>query len=136
MEPAVKFIGEIHSVLRRMEDCPLQESENAPEAEIMVFPEYLEGIKDLVGRPEILLLTWLHMADRTVIKCHPRRNKDAPELGVFSTRSPSRPNPVGVHYVKVLSVAENGLIRVSGLEAIDGTPVIDIKPVWEDDHII
>jgi len=128
MEPAIKFIGKIHSGLKRIEDCPLQESEQAPEATIVIFPEFMEGIKDIVAGQEILLLTWLHIADRAVIKCRPRNNPDAAVTGVFSTRSPDRPNPIGIHSVKVLSI-ENGLMKISGLEVLDQTPVIDIKPV-------
>ena len=105
-----------------------RESEQAPEATIVIFPEFMEGIKDIVAGQEILLLTWLHIADRAVIKCRPRNNPDAAVTGVFSTRSPDRPNPIGIHSVKVLSI-ENGLMKISGLEVLDQTPVIDIKPV-------
>jgi tRNA-Thr(GGU) m(6)t(6)A37 methyltransferase TsaA len=130
MEPTLKFIGKIHSALKRIEDCPLQENENAPEAEIMIFPEFMEGIQDIMVGSEIVLLTWLHIADRSVIKCITRNNYGTPLKGVFSTRSPDRPNPVGIHTVKVLSIADNGLIKVSGLEVLDQTQLIDIKPVW------
>src|SRR4026208_2044114 len=123
----IKFIGKIHSTLKKVEDCPLQENEEAPEATIEIYPEFLEGIKDIKPGSEILLLTWLHQADRSVIKCFPRRNYNAPEIGVFSTRSPDRPNPIGIHSVKVLSV-ENNLIKVSALEVLDQTPLLDIKP--------
>jgi tRNA-Thr(GGU) m(6)t(6)A37 methyltransferase TsaA len=129
MEPVLKFIGKIHSDLKNLEDCPLQEHENAPEAGVMIFPEFLEGIKDITAGSEILLLTWLHIADRTVIKCVPRNHYDAPKVGVFSTRSPDRPNPIGMHIVKVISVSGNGMIKVSGLEVLDQTPLVDIKPV-------
>jgi tRNA-Thr(GGU) m(6)t(6)A37 methyltransferase TsaA len=105
----------------------LQEHENAPEAEIIIFPEFVEAIKDIKVGSEILLLTWLHLADRRILKCKPRNNPEAPFTGVFSTRSPDRPNPIGIHYVKVLSISDNGLMRVSGLEVIDQTPLIDIK---------
>ncbi len=128
MEPAIKFIGKIHSELKRIEDCPLQENEQAPEAAIIIFPEFVEGMKDIIAGQEILLLTWLHIADRSVITCRPRNNPDAPLTGVFSTRSPDRPNPIGIHSVKVLSI-EDGLMKISRLEALDQTPVIDIKPV-------
>ena len=132
MEPAIKFIGKIHSTLKTIEECPLQENENAPEAVIIIFPEFIEGIQDIMVSSEILLLTWLHIADRKVIKCKPRNNFESPLTGVFSTRSPDRPNPIGIHTVKVLSISDNGLIRVSGLEVIDQTPIIDIKPVWNN----
>jgi len=124
---SLKFIGKIHSSLKTIEDCPLQETENAPGATIEIFPEFLEGIKDLKPGTKIVLLTWLDKADRTVISCIPRRNYNSPKIGVFSTRSPDRPNPVGLHSVKVISVNDN-LIKVSALEVLDQTPLIDIKP--------
>jgi len=128
MDQAIQFIGKIRSELRSIEECPLQENENAPEAAIIIFPEFIEGVRDIIAGSEILLLTWLHMADRSVIKCYPRNNYASPFIGVFSTRSPDRPNPIGIHKVKVLSVSENN-IRVSALEVLDQTPLIDIKPV-------
>ena len=127
MEQTLKIIGKIHSELKRIEDCPLQESENAPEAVVEIFPEFIEGIKDIKAGSKILLLTWLHQADRSVIKCVPRNNYDSPLIGVFSTRSPDRPNPIGIHAVKVISV-ENNKLKVSALEVLDQTPLIDIKP--------
>ena len=123
----MKFIGKIHSSLKTIEDCPLQETENAPGATIEIFPDFLEGIKNLNPGTKIILLTWLDKADRTVISCIPRRNYNSPKIGVFSTRSPDRPNPVGLHSVKVISVEDN-LIKVSALEVLDQTPLIDIKP--------
>jgi len=129
METEIRFIGKIHSELKSIEDCPLQETENAPEAEITIFPEFIDGIKNILPGSEILLLTWLHEADRTVIECIPRKNYESPLIGVFSTRSPDRPNPIGIHSVKVLSISSNGLIKVSGLEVLDQTPLLDIKPV-------
>ena len=126
---ALKFIGKIHSELKRVEDCPLQENENAPAAVVEIFPEFIEGIKDVKVGSKLVLLTWLHQADRTVIECIPRRDYGSPPVGVFSTRSPDRPNPIGIHKVKVISVEANGLIKVSALEVLDQTPLIDIKPV-------
>jgi len=128
MEASVKFIGIIHSSLKRLEDCPLQESENAPEATIEIFQEYNEGIKNIKPGSRILLLTWLHKADRSVIKCIPRKNYDTPPLGVFSTRSPDRPNPIGIHIVNVHAIAGNK-IKIKNMEVVDQTPLIDIKPV-------
>ena len=127
-EQTLNIIGEIHSTLKKKEDCPLQENENAPEATIEIYPEYLEGIKNINPGSDIVLLTWLHQADRSVIKCVTRNNYDSPKVGVFSTRSPDRPNPIGIHSVKVLTV-ENNFIKVSALEVLDQTPLIDIKPV-------
>ena len=128
MKQTLKIIGNIHSDLKRIEDCPLQENENAPEAVVEIFPEFLEGIKDIKVGSKILLLTWLHRADRGVIKCVPGNNYDLPMIGVFSTRSPDRPNPVGIHSVKVLSIKNNKL-EVSALEVLDQTPLIDIRPL-------
>jgi tRNA-Thr(GGU) m(6)t(6)A37 methyltransferase TsaA len=125
----LRFIGKIKSELKRPEECPLQESENAPPATLQIFPEFIEGIQDLTVGAEVLVLTWLHQADRSVVKCVPRNNYDAPLVGVFSTRSPDRPNPIGIHNVKILSLS-GGFISVSGLEVIDDTPLIDIKPIW------
>jgi len=127
MQASLKIIGTIQSSLKTIEDCPLQENEDAPGATIEVYPEFLEGIKDLKPGSKIILLTWLDKADRTVISCIPRRNYNSPKIGVFSTRSPDRPNPVGLHSVKVISV-ENNVIKVSALEVLDQTPLIDIKP--------
>lgn len=104
-------------------------AQKCPEAVIIIFPEFIEGIQDIITGSEIMLLTWLHRADRKVIKCKPRNNNQSPLTGVFSTRSPDRPNPIGIHSVKVLSISDNGLIKVSGLEVIDKTPLIDIKPI-------
>lgn len=129
MDQAVKIIGIVHSTLKKVEDCPLQESENAPEAEIEILPEFIEGIKNVEVGSEILLLTWLHQADRTVIKCISRREYDSPQLGVFSTRSPDRPNPIGIHQAKIFSKSANGRLKISRLEVIDQTPLIDVKPV-------
>lgn len=130
MKTEIKLIGQVRSSLKKIEDCPRQGDENAPEAELQIFPEFTEGLNDITTGSEILLLTWLHLADRNVIKCKPRNDPHAPLTGIFSTRSPDRPNPIGIHMVKVLSVLADGLIKVSGLEALDQTPIIDIKPVW------
>ncbi|HEY3406173.1 MAG TPA: tRNA (N6-threonylcarbamoyladenosine(37)-N6)-methyltransferase TrmO [Ohtaekwangia sp.] len=130
MNTTLKFIGRIHSPLKRIEDCPLQESENAPEATLEIFSEFIEGIQSIQPGDSIVLLTWFHQAHRDVITCVSRNNFTGPKFGVFSTRSPDRPNPIGLHYVKVISVTADR-ISVSALEALDGTPLIDIKPVWK-----
>jgi tRNA-Thr(GGU) m(6)t(6)A37 methyltransferase TsaA len=129
MEHVINYIGKIHSSLKRIEDCPLQENEAAPEAIIEIFPEFLKGIRDIKPGSEIVLLTWLHHANRNIIECVPRKDYGSPLIGVFSTRSPDRPNPVGIHVVKVLSIETNGSIKVSALEVLDQTPLIDIKPM-------
>jgi tRNA-Thr(GGU) m(6)t(6)A37 methyltransferase TsaA len=127
MDSTLRFIGTIHSSLKRLEDCPMLENENAPAASIEIFAEFAEGIKDIKSGDEILLFTWLHLADRSVLSTHPRNDLTNPLTGVFSTRSPDRPNPIGIHKVKVIALAA-GQIVVSGLEVLDQTPVIDIKP--------
>ncbi|MFD0749411.1 tRNA (N6-threonylcarbamoyladenosine(37)-N6)-methyltransferase TrmO [Mucilaginibacter calamicampi] len=128
INPLLKPIGIILSALKRLEDCPLQERESDTEAELLISPEFADGIADLKPGDKIVLLTWMHLADRNELKTQPRNNINAPFTGVFSTRSPNRPNPIGLHQVTVLSVADN-LVKVSGLEVLDQTPLIDIKPV-------
>lgn len=123
----VRFIGKVHSSLKHLRDCPLQESEGAPVADIEIFNEYLGGISHLRPGDNLIVLTWLHLADRSVLSTRPRNDPKAPVTGVFATRSPDRPNPIGIHYVKVISL-NNGMLKVSGLEVLDQTPVIDIKP--------
>jgi tRNA-Thr(GGU) m(6)t(6)A37 methyltransferase TsaA len=129
MEKEIKYIGHVLSSLKRLEDCPLQESEDAPGASIVIAPEFVDGIKNIEPGTQILVLTWLHRADRSVVQCVPRNNFDAPKIGVFSTRSPDRPNPIGIHFPKIISIRNNE-IKVSNLEVLDQTPVIDIKPIW------
>lgn len=128
MQPELFIIGVIHSDLKRLEDCPLQESENAPQATLEIFPDYIPGIQNIQQGDRLLLLTWLHQSDRTVLATHPRNDVAIPLTGIFSTRSPDRPNPVGLHAVEVVSIS-GAMIKVSGLEALDQTPLVDIKPV-------
>ena len=130
MQPEIKFIGTIQSPLKKLEDCPRQENEEAPAASVIIYPEFIEGIKDIKAGTELLLFTWLHQADRTVIQTKPRNDPKAPDTGIFSTRSPDRPNPIGMHQVKIISI-EAGVLKVAALEALDQTPVIDIKPIWK-----
>lgn len=125
----VRPIGHVNSPLVDRADAPRQGDEGAPEAWLDFDPEYQEGLRDLREGEEVLLLTWLHRADRETLRVHPRGNPRAPQLGVFSTRSPDRPNPVGLHRVRLVEIASPTRIRVRDLEAIDGTPIIDVKPV-------
>lgn len=129
MNPTLQYIGIVRSELKKIDDCPRQADENAPAASIIVYPEFADGIRDIKSGDEILLLTWLHMGDRSVLETRPRNNSNAPLTGIFSTRSPDRPNPIGIHSVKVMSVIGRE-IKVDELEALDQTPVIDIKPIW------
>ena len=125
-------IGVIHSPLADRETAPRHGSEGGAEAWLEVYPEYADGLGGIVSGSEVILLTWLHRSCRDVLKVHPRRNREAPLTGVFATRSPDRPNPLGLHRVKVLSIKGSSL-KVAPLEAIDGTPVADIKPVLDND---
>ena len=125
---AIEPIGFIHSELTRLEAAPLQGDEGAPEAWLELTPLAAQGLAGIMVGDELIVLTWLHLARRDVLQVHPRGNLDRPLTGVFATRSPDRPNPVGLHRVSVLEVAEQKL-RIAPLEAIDGTPIVDLKPV-------
>lgn len=124
----IEPIGFIRSELTRLEAAPLQGDEGAPEAWLELTPLAAQGLAGIMAGDELIVLTWLHLARRDVLQVHPRGNLDRPLTGVFATRSPDRPNPVGLHRVSVLEVAEQKL-RIAPLEAIDGTPIVDIKPV-------
>ncbi|MBL0743937.1 tRNA (N6-threonylcarbamoyladenosine(37)-N6)-methyltransferase TrmO [Chryseolinea lacunae] len=121
-------IGVIHSSLKSLDDCPLQGNEGAPEALVEIHAPYAEALQGVQAGNKILVITWLHAADRSVLKCYPRNETTAPYVGVFATRSPDRPNPLGLHPVKVMEVLDGNQLRVHPLEALDGTPVVDIKP--------
>jgi tRNA-Thr(GGU) m(6)t(6)A37 methyltransferase TsaA len=123
----VRPIGRVQSLLVSTADAPRQGDEGAPDAYLVLDPEVQAGLDGIAVGDEIIVLSWLHEADRTVLRVHPRGDLSRPEAGVFSTRAPSRPNPIGLHRVRVLDIAGVRL-HVSGLEAIDGTPVIDLKP--------
>ncbi|MCI0717398.1 MAG: tRNA (N6-threonylcarbamoyladenosine(37)-N6)-methyltransferase TrmO [Acidobacteria bacterium] len=125
---AIEPIGVIRSELTSLEAAPLQGDEGAPEAWLELTPLVAHGLVGITAGDELIVLTWLHRARRGVLQVHPRGRLDAPLTGVFATRSPDRPNPVGLHRVSVLEVAGHRL-RVAPIEAIDGTPVVDIKPV-------
>ena len=125
----LRQIGIVRSVLKNRADCPFQESENAPEATIEMDGRYEEALEGLIPGNEILVLTWLHQADRSRLKVHPRGNRENPVKGVFATRSPDRPNPIGFHRTRIIAFDRPFRIRVDALEVIDMTPVIDIKPV-------
>lgn len=131
MKEELTLVGVIHSELKMLEDCPKQEHENAPEATIEIFNDFINAAKDLKPGDAIILFTWLHKADRKILKTKPRNNMNLPLTGVFSTRSPDRPNPIGIHFVRLVEVEQPNLFKVSGLEALDKTPLIDIKPdLW------
>jgi tRNA-Thr(GGU) m(6)t(6)A37 methyltransferase TsaA len=124
-------VGRVESTLVDRADAPLQGSEGAPEAWLVFDRAVSACITDLRPGAEILVLTWLHRARRDILRVYPRGNPDNAEEGVFSTRSPDRPNPIGLHRVRIVDVDDNR-IRVRDLEAIDGTPIVDIKPVLSE----
>jgi tRNA-Thr(GGU) m(6)t(6)A37 methyltransferase TsaA len=127
----LKPIGRVRSPLTDRAQAPKQGREGAPEAWLEFSADLREGLKDIREGDEILVLTWLHRGDRGVLAVHPRDDESAPLRGVFSTRSSDRPNPIGIHRVRVLSIAHGTRFRVDGLEALDGTPVLDVKPVLD-----
>ncbi|RJL32105.1 tRNA (N6-threonylcarbamoyladenosine(37)-N6)-methyltransferase TrmO [Bailinhaonella thermotolerans] len=126
----IRPIGVVESPLKDRASAPKQGVEGAPESWLAFDPAVAEGVRDLRAGDEVFVLTWLHLADRSVLAVHPRDDPRNPLTGVFSTRSADRPNPVGLHRVRVLAV-DGPRVRVAGLEAIDGTPVIDVKPVLD-----
>jgi tRNA-Thr(GGU) m(6)t(6)A37 methyltransferase TsaA len=123
-------IGYVRSSLRTRAQAPLQGAEGAPEATLQFASELAGAVTDLRAGQELLVLTWLHLADRETLRVHPRGNRLNEEEGVFSTRSPDRPNPIGLHRVTVVAV-DGSSVRVRDLEAIDGTPIVDVKPVLD-----
>ncbi|HEU5245799.1 MAG TPA: tRNA (N6-threonylcarbamoyladenosine(37)-N6)-methyltransferase TrmO [Candidatus Udaeobacter sp.] len=127
----IKPVGFIRSDLKRREEAPRQGREGAPNALIEVLPSYVKALHRMQVGDEIIIISWLHRAERNVLEVHPRADASRPLTGVFSTRSPDRPNPLGLHRVKVLKMTQDKL-HVGPIEAIDGTPVIDIKPVLSE----
>jgi tRNA-Thr(GGU) m(6)t(6)A37 methyltransferase TsaA len=121
-------IGHIRSALRNTNEAPLQGSEGAPDAWLDLEPSFAPALRGLASGDEIVVVTWLHRADRDVLEVHPRGDRNIPLTGVFATRSPHRPNPLGLHRVTVHEIRGTSL-RVGPIEAIDGTPVVDIKAV-------
>jgi tRNA-Thr(GGU) m(6)t(6)A37 methyltransferase TsaA len=126
-------IGWVRSPLTDRLTAPSQGDEGAPAAVIELEPSVAGGIEGIAVGDELLLLTWFHEAQRDVLRLHPRWDTSRPLTGVFNTRSPDRPNPLGLHRVTVLELGD-GELRVAPLEAIEGTPVVDIKPVLGDER--
>lgn len=125
-------IGRVRSSLTDLAAAPRQGDEDAPGAWIDIDPGLAEAVSGLRRGDEIVVITWLHMADREVLTVHPRDDRSRQRLGVFATRSPDRPNPLGLHRTTILDL-DGTSIRVDGIEAIDGTPVVDVKPVLDAD---
>ncbi|HEX6912369.1 MAG TPA: tRNA (N6-threonylcarbamoyladenosine(37)-N6)-methyltransferase TrmO [Longimicrobium sp.] len=126
--PTLTIIGRVRSPLADPALAPKQGSEGAPPAWIVFDASVADGLADLRAGEEIMVLTWLHRGDRSVLRVHPRDDLSRPRMGVFSTRSADRPNPIGLHRVRILEM-DGPRVRVQDLEAVDGTPVIDVKPV-------
>jgi tRNA-Thr(GGU) m(6)t(6)A37 methyltransferase TsaA len=121
-------IGTVESPLTDRASAPKQGDEGAPDAWLVFDPRFGEALDGIEPGDDLLVLTWLDRAARDVLRVHPRSNPANPEQGVFATRSPDRPNPIGLHRVRVTAV--DGLrVQVTDLEALDGTPVVDVKPV-------
>jgi tRNA-Thr(GGU) m(6)t(6)A37 methyltransferase TsaA len=127
----VEPIGRVESPLVNRDLAPRQGDEGAPEAWLVFDPAVREALRDLEVGTDVILLTWLDRARRDVLAVHPRGDLDRPREGVFSTRSPDRPNPVGLHRVTIVSI-EDTRLRVKNLEALDGTPIVDVKPVLDE----
>jgi len=129
-EYQVRPIGWVESPLVDRDAAPKQGDEGSPDAWLVFHPDVGEGIRDLEAGTEILLLTWLDRARRDVLSVFPRGDPRNPVRGVFSTRSPDRPNPIGLHRVQIVAI-DGPRVRVRDLEALDGTPIVDVKPVLE-----
>jgi tRNA-Thr(GGU) m(6)t(6)A37 methyltransferase TsaA len=125
-------VGSVSSPLTDLDAAPKQGDEGAPEATIIFAGEFVAALEGIAAGDDVLVLAWLDRADRDVLRVHPRGDESRPETGVFATRSPDRPNPIGLHRVEVVSI-EGATMTVRGLEAIDGTPVLDVKPVLSGD---
>jgi tRNA-Thr(GGU) m(6)t(6)A37 methyltransferase TsaA len=125
-------IGWVESPLVDTDTAPKQGHEGSPDAWLVFDPAVREGLRDLGIGDEVIVLTWLHLARRDVLRVHPRDDPANPEQGVFSTRSADRPNPIGLHRVEIISV-DSDRIQVRNLEAVDGTPIVDVKPVLHGD---
>ena len=124
----VKVIGRVSSTLTDLEAAPRQADEGAPEAWLVFEPEVAEGLRSLGAGDEIIVVTWLDRARRDVLSVHSRGDASRPEEGVFGRRSPHRPNPIGLHLVEITAI-DGTRLQVRSLEALDGTPIIDVKPV-------
>jgi tRNA-Thr(GGU) m(6)t(6)A37 methyltransferase TsaA len=124
-------IGRVESPLVDRAAAPKQGDEGSPDAWLVFEPDVRDGIRDLQVGDDVIVLTWLDRGQRDILTVHPRGDLTRPSTGVFSTRSPDRPNPIGLHRVTILAI--NGLrVQVRDLEALDATPIVDVKPVLDD----
>ena len=129
---AITPIGTVESPLTDPASAPSQGDEGAPDAWLVFEPAVLEALDGIQAGDEVLLLTWFHRARRDVLRVHPRGDVSRTQQGVFSTRSPHRPNPIGLHRVEIASI-HGARVQVRNLEAVDGTPIVDVKPVLSTD---
>jgi tRNA-Thr(GGU) m(6)t(6)A37 methyltransferase TsaA len=128
----LRAIGRVESPLTDAESAPRQADEGAPQATLVFDAKVLEGLRGIRVGDEVIVITWLDRARRDVLSVHPRGDTSRPREGVFNTRSPHRPNPLGLHQVRVTAV-DGARVRVRSLEALDGTPIIDLKPVLSEE---
>lgn len=128
MDTTLTILGHVRSPLKDIKDCPKQYSEGAPQAVIDIDPAFAPALDSLTIGQDILVFSWLHLSSRTHLKVHPRGDRNLPLRGVFSTRSPDRPNPIGLHHCRILAL-DGTRITVDHLETLDGTPVVDLKPI-------
>jgi len=126
-------IGHVESGLTDLDAAPRQPDEGAPEAWLVLDARYARALDGVTADTDVLLLTWLDRADRDTLAVHPRDDVSRPLAGVFATRSPDRPNPIGLHEVHILAISGTR-VRVRNLEAVDGTPILDIKPLLTPDR--
>jgi tRNA-Thr(GGU) m(6)t(6)A37 methyltransferase TsaA len=127
--PTLEVIGHVESSLTEKKLAPKQGSEGSPDAWLVFRPSVREALSDLKKGDEVIVLTWLDRADRDVLRVHPRDDRSRPLTGVFTTRSADRPNPIGLHRVQIVSIFDGLRFLVRNLEALDKTPIIDVKPV-------
>jgi tRNA-Thr(GGU) m(6)t(6)A37 methyltransferase TsaA len=128
----LRSIGSVESSLTTVEEAPRQADEGAPDAWLVFEPEIREALRGLRVGQEVIVITWLDRARRDILSVHPRGDSSRPIEGVFTTRSPHRPNPIGLHEVEITAI--DGLrVRVRNLEAIHGTPIVDLKPTLNEE---
>jgi tRNA-Thr(GGU) m(6)t(6)A37 methyltransferase TsaA len=127
--PTLEVLGHVESPLTDRELAPKQGSEGSPDAWLVFRPSVREALSDLKKGDEVIVLTWLDRADRETLRVHPRDDPSRALMGVFSTRSADRPNPIGLHRVRIVSIVDGLRFLVRNLEALDRTPILDVKPV-------
>lgn len=127
----LRYIGHVRSTLRSVEHAPRQGFEGAPDAWLEIDADLAPALSGIRTGDALIIITWLHQASREVLQTHPRNDPTTPLTGVFATRSPDRPNPLGLHRVTVKEISEHRLL-VGPIEAIDGTPIVDVKAVIDD----